>query len=398
MEIDYPEKLCNISDAVLAIPFVCNVLPIIWLMNAELVVAELDKDFYDSIEKIKWGYINMYPAAMWRGKLKVESLVQYYMPNSTTNSIVFFSGGLDAVTTLYRHIDENPKLLSVWGADVEFDNKEGWSKIQQIIDDQAKRYNLDHINVRSSFRKFDNEFNLEKDLCKPLKDGWWHGVKHGIGLIGHAAPIACLYNVKHIYIASSNCPEDGIVTCASHPTIDNNIRFCGAQIIHDGFEMSRQKKVQYIVGKRKETKEDEIPLHVCWQSKTGNNCCRCEKCYRSMLAIWIEGDDPQKYGFDITTECFREIYREMALKYEYSKVIAIQWTQLQKGMRANQLMLKEKNYYKDIKWVLEYDFNHPNRFIKRVIYKLTHFSELRKMLSEMNWYCFLSSIKQKIRK
>lgn len=33
-----------------------------------------------------------------------------------------------------------------------------------------------------------DESVLDKDFKLILKDNWWHGIQHGIGLIGHAAP------------------------------------------------------------------------------------------------------------------------------------------------------------------------------------------------------------------
>lgn len=93
---------------------------------------------------------------------------------------------------------------------------------------------------KTNFRSFINERKLNC-LVKNSGDGWWHGFQHGIGLLGHGAPIAYLKGLKCIYIASSYTPKDN-VTCASHPSIDNCVEFCNCHIIHDQYEYSRQEK------------------------------------------------------------------------------------------------------------------------------------------------------------
>ena len=41
-----------------------------------------------------------------------------------------------------------------------------------------------------------------------------------------------------------------------------------------------------------------MKLRVCWESAGGSNCCHCEKCLRTILAIYAEGADPRDFGFD----------------------------------------------------------------------------------------------------
>ena len=244
--IEYPRDISSVPKAVLAVPFVCNVLPVIWLENAELQISELDADFYNSIPEFKKGYINMYPDAEFKGKLIVDNIVECRKLNQ--NGVgTLFSGGLDATTTFLRHLNEKPDLISIWGSDITFDNIKGWKPVQNAIDEVAVRYDVDHFNIRSSFREFDKEWELEKTYKNELHDGWWHGVKHGIGLLGHAAPIIWIQGIKTLYIASTYSPADGKVTCASDPTIDNYVRFCGCQVMHDGFELGRQGKAKYLV-------------------------------------------------------------------------------------------------------------------------------------------------------
>ena len=128
-------------------------------------------------------------------------------------------------------------------------------------------------------------------------DGWWHGFQHGIGVICHAAPIMYSMGKKIAYFASTYTKEDkGKVTCASDPSIDNCVRFCGARVYHDGYELNRQEKIDKIV-QFAEQSGIRVSLRVCWESKGGSNCCHCEKCWRTILGLYAAGADPREYGF-----------------------------------------------------------------------------------------------------
>ena len=393
--IEYPEDISIVPNAVLAIPFVCNVLPIIWLEDAELILPELDEDFYNSIQEFKKGYINMYPDAEFKGKISVGEIVNCRREKKS-GAAEFFSGGLDATTTLLRHLDEKPDLISIWGSDIPYDNEEGWKPIQKAIDEVAAEYQVKHINIHSSFRQFDNERELGKVHTSKLHDGWWHGVKHGIGLLGHSAPYVWLHGLSVVYIASSNCPADGVVTCASNPSIDNFVRFCGAEVVHDGFEMNRPEKAIYVVEYHKALPDKKIALHVCWESTDGNNCCHCEKCYRTMAAIWIGGDDPRNYGMNYPSDVFEAMYKKIALELSYLPIKRA-WLRVQEGMKANHNVLVTAPYYKKIKWIENYNFNEPDNNRCRKWYKFKCARGIRGKLATFKFYQKLHEMKERVK-
>ncbi len=351
--IEYPEAIDCVPDSVLAVPFATNTLQIMWLADCELVLPELDRDFYESIPEFLKGFQNMYPETTFAGKLTVGSIVECILEKSG-ESATFFSGGLDATTTLLRHLDEKPHLLSIWGADVDFDNVDGWKIVENGLKDVAQQYDLPLAVIHSRFREFDDVVKLTEDFRETLQTSWWYGVKHGIGLIGHAAPYAWLHGVNMVYIASSNCIEDEQERCASDPTIDSNVEFCGSKVFHDAFELSRQKKTNYIVQYHREHPGIAINLHVCWKSKTGENCCSCEKCYRTMVGFWIAGVDPRDFGFDYDNRIFHHIYQFMALRNEEPH--AFSWTHMKEDLQDKWDDLADKPYRKHLAWILDFDF------------------------------------------
>ena len=385
--IEYPENIEAVPDAIAAIPFVCNVLPIVWLTNSVLQVKELDKVFYDCIPNVRGGFEQMFPESVFAGQIVVDRLVDCDIPASG-GSAAFFSGGLDAVHTLIRHLNEKPVLISIWGSDIRFENADGWEVVHTGIAEYSKKYSLPDVVIRSSFRDFDREGILHNEFAEQLKDGWWHGVKHGIGLLGHAAPYAYLHGLSKVYIASSNCPADGPVRCSSNPLTDNHVRYANAKVVHDGFECSRQDKVRDIVDYVKHT-GDQVSLHVCWESQSGSNCCRCEKCYRTMIGLIAEGADPVDYGFSSTRSTIQNLQRYLIRNYKNSGILQRQWTYVQDRLIQNRLKVKMQPYWKHVKWLIYADLWHPET-LKAPL-------SIREKLSQYKFYQKLHELKVKLR-
>ncbi len=377
--IEYPEVIEAVPDAVAVIPFVCNVLPIVWLTDSELVLPELDQMFYECIPELKKGYETMFPESTFLGKLQVDKIIQCNR-EKTTRCAAFYSGGLDSVHTLIRHLDEQPDLISIWGSDINYENVDGWALVHQAIEEASKQFHLPDIVIRSTFREFDREDVLNRQFQVQLRDNWWHGVKHGIGLLGHVAPYAFLHGLSTMYIASSNCPADGSVRCASNPLTDNQVRFVHCKVVHDGFECSRQDKVHNIVEFCHQTQND-IRLHVCWESQTGSNCCRCEKCYRTMAGFLAEGENPVHYGFQEAENTLPAMQSKIVAGGVPRDVLRRHWTHIHNRACQNKQMLLAKPYWKQFKWVLKADFEHPETLTVPLSCRI------RRKLSQLSSFC-----------
>lgn len=359
--IEYDIDISAVPPSIAIIPFVCNVLPIIWLTDAELCLPCLDKSFLDSIPDFKQGYIDMYPMFDFKGCLRVADVVEN--KHEGTRSAAFFSGGLDAYATLVAHIDESPILLTLRGSDVSLDDVEGWENVSRPIKQAAREYHLDYHFVTTTFRTFIDEANLSQ-LVAVSKDGWWHGFQHGIGIIGHAAPLCHMEGVRILYIASSFTPADkGKYTCASDITIDSHVRFASTHVVHDQYEYSAQQKAQHVCEFVRRTGH-KVYMHVCWQSKDGKNCCRCEKCYRRLMAIVAEGEDPNDYGFNMDAAAYKRMKRDMLVKLSLNK--SIHWKKIQQRCIEN----KANIHIKGIDWIYTVDFDKFNNLPIKRFYRL----------------------------
>ena len=207
--IEYSEDMSMVPKQVAVIPLLCNILPVAWISDAEIILEEVDKDFYDSVEEFKQGYIDMLPGIDFKGKLSPKKVIACdYVP--TEKVAAFFSGGVDAFSTLFSHLDEKPTLVTLWGSDVFFDDVEGWNNVKNHIASVGKQFDLETVYIKSSFRMFLFENVLDKEVFGKVKDTWWHAFQHGIGLIGHVAPYAYKAKLKTVYIASSYTEKDRV--------------------------------------------------------------------------------------------------------------------------------------------------------------------------------------------
>lgn len=307
-EVQYDVDVSGVPAGVAVIPLLANVLPMAWVYDAVIEAPICDADFLACLPEVKRGYEDMYPMMRFGGELRVGAVEENRQ--SAGGAVCFFSGGVDAFNTLIQHINEHPTLLTMRGADVKLGDIEGWARVRAHGKTVAQNFGVEFHEVASTFRTFLREDVLTRRVIES-GDGWWHGFQHGIGILGHAAPLAWALGRSTVYIASSNTAETRTgVTCASDPTIDNHVRYCGIRVHHDGFEFSRQDKVRNIV-QYSQSSQIPISLRVCWESDGGSNCCACEKCARTILEIMAEGGDARRFGFDFDGRKFDRLMHRL---------------------------------------------------------------------------------------
>ncbi|MDQ0859289.1 peptidase [Bacillus sp. V2I10] len=351
MFLEYNYDIKDIPKSVLTIPFISNVIPLVWISDARILIDELDRNFFECLKNIKHAYQNMFPNIEFKGSLVVNEVVtNTYIPERESASL--FSGGLDALTTFIRIKDKNPILITEYGW---HENNVQFSKVWEADKNNAiqfgENYGLDNILVQSNYGTFIMGQEINRDFSKKLGDSWWHGLHHGLAIISAAIPIAFMLKIKCIYIASSNSPQYK-VTCASDPTVDNEIRYASGMVFHDGYELTRQDKVKVVVDYYSDKKEI-ANIRVCFKNE--ENCCKCEKCLRTILGIIAEGKNPNDFGFSIQNNTSESIKTSLnyEVKFFTNTFINIYWVNIQNRMKENY----DNVLYRDLlEWFLDYDF------------------------------------------
>ncbi|MFD0771223.1 peptidase [Bacillus sp. CGMCC 1.60114] len=387
MFLEYNYDISDIPNSILAIPFVSNVIPLVWITDSTILINELDESFYVCLNNIKTAYQNMFPNVRFKGSIVVDKIVDNtYTPELEAASL--FSGGLDALTTFIRIKDQNPLLITEYGwYEEDIENSDVWEADKENAINFAKGQGLENILIQSNYGTFIIAGNIDHDFRNKLEDTWWHGLHHGLAIISAAIPMAFKFKIKCIYIASSNSPLYE-VTCASDPTVDNEIRYASGEVFHDGYELNRQDKVKVVVDHYSAIKES-INIRVCFKNE--ENCCKCEKCLRTIMGIIAEGQDPRGYGFNIPNNLFQYLKTSLdnEVKFFTDTFIVIYWNIIQNRMKQNYNNI----LYKDLlEWFLDYDFKAQRR--KSLLkYRVTKFfpilkrkisTKLSKMLAQNN--------------
>ena len=352
--VHYYEDISTVPEEVAVIPFVSNVLPIIWLTNSELVIDSLEEKYANSLDKTRMAFNKMYKTDIFKGKVTVKKKKRIKPLDTEENISVFYSGGVDSTSSLVSCLENNkrPLLITIWGTDVWDNNIEGFESLKKNAEDCGKKYNLKNMFIKTNFRKFIYEHELTKDLLTgKINDSWWRGIQHGIGLIGHVAPYAYTKNIKLHYIPATLNSNNIGSTCGSFPTIDESVKYMNCSICHEGYELDRLDKVNHITSYF-EKQNETFPLRVCYMDKGSKlNCCQCEKCYLTIMELISLKKDPNKWGFTVNKETMSDIPKYLYEKASDSPINVEIWNRIKQEMDKNKKVLGK---HKELDWIYKY--------------------------------------------
>lgn len=357
LNIEYSTDISGIPTEVSVIPFITGILPMIYLEDVTVYVDKIDKDFYEAFDNIREGYKEMLPDGNWKGKIEAKEIIDNHENATVSKTSSFFSGGVDSTSTLATHVEEKPELILIWGSDILQNNEKSWKTAKKIAQNTANQFGLETNYISSNFRFYLNENSLTTKYRELLPVSWWYDVQHGAALLGHVAPIAYKKKISRHYIPSSYNIHDQNIICASCPVLDEKMKFCGCNIVHDGFEMTRIEKINNILNFA-EKNNSKLELRVCCTERNSEtNCCACEKCYRTICEIIALKRNPKIYGFDISEKEVKRIK-------QYFKTNEVQGTCLRHWKEIQNKMLKDKQYFKKLKyakWIMKYNFDKVNK-------------------------------------
>ena len=107
-----------------------------------------------------------------------------------------------------------------------------------------------------------------------------------------------------------------------------------------GQNETRQAKIKRVINYCHDNNKT-INIRACWKDDKAKNCCKCEKCYRTMVGIAVEGENPQNYGFDVG-KCFlltigirlKNILKRETREHE-REMLCCFWADIQRHYRGN---------------------------------------------------------------
>lgn len=297
--ISYPKEVDvqNLPPSIVDVPLITSVIAIIWISGKKYTIDEMDEDLYYSLIKVKEFFKRYFCNTSWNGELRPRRLVKNRPPQKGSRPAMLFTAGLDSTTTLFRHFDENPVLIS-------------FNEPNEIAVDFAKEHTFDFYTIYVNHERFLKRSYLNTLSCDI--DDWLWDTSQALSWIGISTPFLYSKGIQSLYIASDNhwrahiFPDGNVMHRAASPIIDENTSPMGLKVKHDPFDMTRVDKVNYISAFCQNRNLPKPTLTVCWQlRKRGQstpNCNKCEKCYRTMLDIIATGQDPRDYGFILSPE------------------------------------------------------------------------------------------------
>lgn len=371
--VEYDVVIASVPENILIIPFLANVLPISWFAGFDVYVNELDKEFYEAMSKVKLQFEKFYPKILERkSNLIVENLIDSQEEINFTKNAMLFSGGVDAYTTYLRHFEEKLDLITIWGADIKLNEEDQWQELYNYSQNTELIKNNDKFFIKTNLRDF-YTFKVDKLL---VNLGWWGKVQHGLALTCICAPLAYIKKYSIIYIASSYTRKENydFIIWGSMPEIDNDISWAITNIKHDADELTRQEKINEIISKSRELKV-KPKLRVCYNEfKSELNCNTCEKCCRTIFAIMIMNECPNKYGFNIDIGIFDYLNKIMKKRFT-SEGNRLFWIEI-----YNQTLKSDKYFNSDMpEWNNKYTefINNLNNNIQLGIHDINGINKIK---------------------
>jgi hypothetical protein len=341
--------LKKVNNSLLAIPILSMIAPIAWAVGADIHAAELDAAYLQGLAKVKDVYRSVHTNFSFSGDISAEKVIPNKFDGGRTGML--FSGGVDSLTSYLRHRDLKPDFISIWGLpDIPPFEERFWDRMWTDIRSLADLDGITTFQVKTDmFRNINHEL-----LTRQFGIGWFVGAAFGLFMLGLCAPVTAIRGLGTVIIASSYT-KDFKGRYGSHPLIDNNVSWADVKVIHDGFELSRQQKLNYLC--KEQNARYLSHLRVCWDSALKTNCGDCEKCMRTIVGLVIEGIDPNKCNFHVdrkTLPLIRDCFRKgrVALHEGTSFV----WRDLQKHIpdQINEDIYGSREF---LEWLKEYDLS-----------------------------------------
>lgn len=235
-----------------------------------------------------------------------------------------FSGGVDSFHTLRSHLADNESIpdfrithclmINGFDADTDVQNSGHFPKIQRSIGAAIEPYGLELVVCRSNYMAFSDPNILKLTFAAML-----------------TAPPLALGGLFSCFFIPSSYHFDEFFRDGSHLMMDHLASTESMQTIHDSAHIDRPQRTAAIA----DWDAAHRALRVCFNAISFNdnsstilNCCRCEKCIRTMKTLEILGrlEDfetfPRRAGHLAVWSCY---YGDKGARIHGMEVMKLAW-------------------------------------------------------------------------
>ncbi|WP_226007312.1 hypothetical protein [Natrinema salinisoli] len=304
----YDVSIADVPDGVLAIPVLAQVCPVAWANGADVYVDEVDATFARALEDVAESLSAMYEF-IDGGTLYARSTIDPD-PEGTDETGLLFTGGVDSTYSYVRHREESPTLISIrgWTITPDAGDDEKWDALRSRVSSFAHEHDCETAFVQSNMLSFLDHPMLLAHYKRHVDGGWYSSVGHGLGLLGLCAPLAYARGMTDLYVAATHW--DGIdLEWGSRPDIDDHVRWAGTQCHHDGYDLTRQERLDRIADYVR-TESPTLQLQTC-NDRMDGNCGVCEKCYRTAVGLRLSGLEPDDHGYPFDDGDYHRLRRSL---------------------------------------------------------------------------------------
>lgn len=278
----YNDWLTSNSD-----PFVAGT--VLWAMRrarAVVVHGEVSPSLLKNLETLQEIWHRWRPHRYQPISIHAERECEVTVSQSEERlAISAFSGGVDSCYTLARHgrqslgrRQENLVAgLMVHGFDIPLEAAATFQNAFKRAQQMVASLDLELVPLTTNLRD--------------ILDVSWED-NHGCAI---ASCFLALQGRFRVGLIASSCSYESLVFPWGSTTLTDRLLSSQAmEIIHDGAERNRLDKMEALLG----WPEALENLRVCWKGPSlDRNCCRCDKCIRTILAFRALGCEQQPACF-----------------------------------------------------------------------------------------------------
>ncbi len=285
-----------------------------------LIEGKIDPVLHDGVLTALTQLREWYDAARMTPRIEPTQGFETRLPLTPGRTGQFFSGGVDALTTLRRNrmmypVDHPGSIrdgLYVFGFHgFDFQNGEPCPKRLEAWNRAYGQMRGVALEERIELHRLQtNAFSLSDDI--QFGDQEYHSAV--LFCFGHLL----LKRFSDLHIASSDYLGDS-EPWGSHPLLDIYYGGSGLRCHHDGWRLRRLEKVQLIA----DWPTALGTLNVCFRnvpSETHINCGTCPKCLRTMTELLIAGHLHENRTFpsrDLKPELIRAVHLDRTIQSHY---------------------------------------------------------------------------------
>ncbi len=350
MYVEYPQEydLSTLPTGTLMIPFVGNILTASMFFDYSIEVDELDKTFHECLPEVRRVFKTMYPYLDLHFNVKA-TLTD--CSHEALHSSVFFTGGVDATSALAEVAEQSPMLINIWGGDVQTHDNDTHEALKRYLTDLCQHLNIHHAFIKSNCREMYGgrmDYVAAARLLPAHNHGWWASFAHILSMLSIIAPLCWQEKISHHYIGSTY-DAAGSTFDANNKAMADSIRFGSTRMSIVDDMLTRTQKIGKIIAF---SQQHELPidLKVCWYRTAATNCSRCEKCYRTILDIILNGGDPNALGFSFHDEN----WATMRDFLNHNHVNEAFWVPIQNVFRSQR---DRWSQVPKMAWFLDYELN-----------------------------------------